>query len=313
MSNFADSIESMNAIKRFGLAGNQVADLARQRASITGNVSPIADPMIDQQWAGYSPTSSPHNYFDYYFSGQDIQIFIDGTESQAEFAVLPISDFSFNIVQQKMPIYGFWSYTYDAMARGSRIINGSFRLVTKAPDYMRRALEAAAEARQNRIAGGQGGSYSYYRGLTADDANIEKYWGQNLDPALASTGKQIFSTHPPFTFVIVYGVQSMSLDGTNNGVSGVGAAFDVFQNDNPLYQDTNERLVDSDPIDQANRYILDDVELINMTTGYDSTGKLVVEDYQFIARDYLIPARTSAPASQAFAQGVNTPKFPSLP
>jgi len=158
---------------------------------------------------------------------------------------------------------------------------------------MRRALEAAAEARQNRVASHSAGSYTYYRGLTTDDANIEKYWSQNLDPALASTGKQIFSTHPPFTFVVVYGLQSMSLNAQNASSQGLSGAFNAYQEDNPMYQDTNERLVDSDPFDQSNRIILDDVELLNFNTEYHSTGQLIVEDYQFIARDYIIPAKST--------------------
>jgi hypothetical protein len=265
------------------------ADYQRLIASRSASLTAVSD----AQWAGYDTTDAPNSYFDYYFSGQDIQVFIDGIEAISEFAILPISDFSFNITQQKMPIYGYWSYTYDAVAHGNRLINGSFRLITKSPDYMRRALEAAAEARQNRVNAGVAGSYSYYRGLTPDDANIQKYWSNNLDPALASTGKQIFSTHPPFTFVIVYGVQSVSVDATNAPLSIASGAFEQYEFDNPLYQDTNERLVDSDPVSQANRIIIDDVELVNMSTEYHSTGQLIVEDYQFIARDTIIPARGS--------------------
>lgn len=292
MSGFSDHIDNKNAVQRFGLTSQDQVELARNRAK-AGGASGTVDPMIDQQWAGYNPSNAPNSYFDYYFSGQDIRVYIDGIEDVAEFSTLPISDFSFNIVQQKMPIYGFWSYTYDAVARGSRIINGSFRLITKSPDYMRRALEAAAEARQNRVASHVAGSYTYFRGLTDDDANIEKFWGQNLDPALASTGKQIFSTHPPFTFVVVYGVQSMSINAQNANSMGLNGAFQAYQEDNPIYQDTNERLVDSDPFDQSNRYILDDVELVNLSTEFHSNGQLICEDYQFVARDYIIPARSS--------------------
>src|SRR4051812_9269973 len=145
MSLFSDFFNNTTSLNRFGLTGAQVAQLTRSRADVGGRSRSVtADPMIDAQWAGYNPSNAPNSYFDYYFSGQDIQVFIDGLEGYPEFATLPISDFGYNITQQKMPIYGFWSYTFDAMARGSRVINGTFRLITKSPDYMRRALEAAA-------------------------------------------------------------------------------------------------------------------------------------------------------------------------
>src|SRR5260221_10870770 len=100
-------------------------------------VTPIADPMTDLQWGnGYLTSKAPHSYFDYQFTGQDINVYVEGAYTEGDIGKIPIMEFNFGIQQQKQPVYGFWSWTYDAVMRGTRIVNGMFRLVTKTTDYM---------------------------------------------------------------------------------------------------------------------------------------------------------------------------------
>ena len=240
---------------------------------------------IDRKWAGYRPSADPYRtnpYYDYFFSGQDVRIFVDGTFEEPEFFTLPINQFGFNISQKKMPIYGFWSYTYDGVMRGVRIIEGSFVLVTKSPDYMRRLLEKAADTRAKN-----GGSYSYFKGLTEDDKRIDQYWGKNLDPAIASAGKNVFSVHPPFSFIIVYGIQSTSINDFASSQS-IDDSQQVFFHDSLLMADVNDRLVDAALPITSRRIVLDSCELTGMSTGYTSDGSAIMETYNFIARDIII-------------------------
>lgn len=250
--------------------------------------SPVNDD-IDSKWAGFTPRSGMSNniidgaYFDYYFSGQDVRVYVDGTFDEPEFQVLPFNEFGYNVSQQKMPLYGFWSYTYDAVLRGVRLIEGKFILFPKSPDYMRRLLEKAADTRATQAA-----SYQYYRGLTEDDTLIDKYWGKNLDPGVQSAGKNIFSAHPPFSFIIAYGVQSTSI-AQYDTLKNIDDRVQYYNQNNILMSDTNDRLVDSDPSGSKNRVILDACEITNMSTGYGSNGAPVMETYSFFARDIIIP------------------------
>lgn len=251
---------------------------------------------IDSKWAegwgGVDGTSAPNSYFDYYFSGQDVKVYVDGTEDDPEFASLPIVNFGYSISQQKMPVYGFWSYTSDSVMRGNRIVAGLFQIATKYPDYMRRLLTKAANTRATKQA-----SYSYYRGLTEDDENIERYWGKNLDPAIAAAGNNVYSVHPPFSFVVVLGVQSYSV--SPDALGSREEVYNQYFGDNPLHANENERLVESDPVDQSNRIILDSCEIQGMEQQFSPDGQVVTETYQFFARDIVLPLKTSTINSRA--------------
>lgn len=253
------------------------------------NAITIIDPELDQVWAkGFRTSRAPNSYFDYYFAGQDMKVSVDGIEDDPEFSDLPILELGFSVTQTKKPIYGFWSYTYDAVMRGERVVQGTFSLATRTPDYMRRLLSKAAEARANKQQ-----TYSYYRGLTEDDTNIERYWGQNIDPSLTEAGKNIFSVHPPFSLSITYGIQNLSLSQLHSSVKQQDL-WDAYKADTPLATDTNERLVESDPISNANRIVIDACELVSFETGFSPDGAVVTESYGFFARDYVIPPRKTS-------------------
>ena len=79
------------------------------------------DENIDLQWGGKSYDSDKFNmYYDYFFSGEDVKVYIDGLFDAGY--ELDIASFSFSIRQEKSPIYGFWSYNFDAVLTGTRII-----------------------------------------------------------------------------------------------------------------------------------------------------------------------------------------------
>jgi hypothetical protein len=94
-------------------------DLAQDPSS-QKSFNPL-DEEIDLQWGGKTEDNNKFNmYYDYFFSGEDVKIYIDGLfDSEYE---LDIASFSFNIRQEKSPIYGFWSYNFDAVMTGTRII-----------------------------------------------------------------------------------------------------------------------------------------------------------------------------------------------
>lgn len=244
---------------------------------------------IDAEWAeAYKDSDSQGAYYNYYFSGQDIKLFIDGAEE----ADLPVVNFGFNIEQQKVPVYGLWSYTYDAVMRGTRMVSGTFTLSTTSTDYMRKVLAKAAKARSER------GVFSkaFSRPLTEDDENIEKYWEKNIDPNLGAASKQIFSVHPPFNFVVVYGIQTTSIGPTPEGHGDLLFEQDWDPNylgnygqDYPLSLDVNERIIAAGAAERVLTFTIEACEIQSLQVGYAPDGSVVSETYQFFARDLIIP------------------------
>ena len=78
-------------------------------------------------------------YLKRYFSMIDAEIFF-GNEYVEDLATI---DWSVN--QNALPIFGYNSYTYDEVARGSRIISGSFTINFTSPNYLFDILKTAEE------------------------------------------------------------------------------------------------------------------------------------------------------------------------
>ena len=70
-----------------------------------------------------------------YFSGCDVSIYFGDTW------VDEIVSLNFAMVEQLQPIYGYNSLVYDDMAKGTRIVQGSFRLNFKESGYLRNVLK----------------------------------------------------------------------------------------------------------------------------------------------------------------------------
>lgn len=266
---------------------------------------------LDQVWAGgsqsYETDKRFSNYYDYYFAGEDIKVYIDPLFSQDN--ELDIASFSYVVKQEKQPLYGFWSYNYDTMLMGTRLITGEFTVFTRSPRRMTELIEAATEARvldpNPKNYGGvfsslrrgkstyvdEQGSRKEYYSSEADEKNLQKYWGYSQldriteDPFIKNvkdSNRNIFSAHPPFNFVILYGAQEASLSPMNYS-SSVGREIDNL--DRMIASDTNERMVKVDNVVSPMKIILQEVNLISMATMYSPGGQPIAENYQFIARD----------------------------
>ena len=79
-------------------------------------------------------------YIKRYFSVIDAEVYF-GNEY-----VEDIHDINWSVQQQVMPLFGFNSYTYDEVARGNRIIVGSFTINFTSPNYLFSILKAADKA-----------------------------------------------------------------------------------------------------------------------------------------------------------------------
>lgn len=283
MASFADYAGSNNT-----LTPTEAALVRQQHAQSGGTVENLTDPVLDLEWGrlGSDLRRRPSNYFDYFFTGQDIKVRVaDVPDTDPNFGDLPIMEFAFSIEQQKNPVYGFWSYTYDAMMRGTRVVAGSFSIATKHPNFMRDLIATAADNRSKTSSS----TALHPRKLTEKDELINRYWGKNLDQAFVQVGKVVFGVHPPFSFVVTYGVQTMSVPQQ----SGSSSFRDFYaqsykKRDNEMVQDVNHRLVEADPSFE-DRVIIDAVELTNCTRQFTPDGNIVSETYSFIGRDVYSP------------------------
>lgn len=247
----------------------------------------VHEKMLDQRWSGVVKVGEQERnvfeYYDYYFTGEDIQIYIEGLELNDTHGKLPMMNFAYSISQQKAPIYGFWSYTYDEIMRGTRVVQGAFRIATKSTDYMTIAIAKAAEARDS----GRNIEHKL-RGNTQDEANIKEYWGKNLEYN-KHRDQNIFSAHPPFNFVVVYGISDVSLCSQTN-VETNSFVSDYYNL--PLVDTTNDRLFEVDHNENQMRRIIQNVEIMDMQVEYNPAGQVCSEVYTFIARD-MYSSRTS--------------------
>lgn len=263
---------------------------------------------LDLIWSG-SPTpekNSFNTYYDYFFSGEDIKVYIDGLFSEEH--ELDIAALSYNIRQEKQPLYGFWSYNFDAMMYGTRIITGEFSVYTRYPRRITDLIEEAARARTQQPDPRKGdslvkstlrnidyGSSSSAVRSLQDEKNIQKYWAYSqldrisTDPFsknVIDSDKNIFSAHPPFNFIILYGVEEVSTTAKDY----LKAEDKVIESnlDRMMISDTNERLIKPNTNNQASpmKIVLQEIQLMSMTTAYASGGSPLVENYQFMARDY---------------------------
>jgi hypothetical protein len=261
------------------------------------NFNPLSN--LDSVWsgglAGDNKDKRFSNYYDYYFGGEDIKVYVDGLfEPENE---LDISSFSYSIKQEKQPLYGFWSYNYDTVLYGTRIVSGEFTIYTRYPRRMTDLIEQAASVRVKNPTPQEsmGGVVSSLRSKleSADDQkNIEKYWAYSqldritadpLSKIAKDSGHNIFSAHPPFNFVILYGAQEASMSPLDYSGTTGGVITDNL--DRMIVSDINERLIRTDNNANPMKIVLQEVQLLGMATSYSTGGQPVAESYQFIARD----------------------------
>lgn len=259
---------------------NQLVAQKRQAENTFGSL----DPTIDAEWANmFSGALPAHMSFDYYFTGQDIQCFIEGVEKPDKEADIPIAALAFDVEQQKVPVYGFWNYTFNAVMRGTRVISGIISIYTTSADYMTRMLSKAATVRA------EGKTQFAIRGLDRDEKLIEQYWGRNKNNGISTyqDNKNIFNAHPPFNLIIMYGLQSNTL--AANADTRTSQVLENYrQGQTPLMTDINERLVATHE-ENPMRIVLENCEIVKLHTEYQPDGAPLIETYSFFARDMIIP------------------------
>jgi hypothetical protein len=133
-----------------------------------------------------------------YFTGADVRLYM------GDIWVDEITSISFELEEQVQPIYGYASYTFDKVARGTRIIRGSFSINFKESFYLHGVLNSLQSKLKEQQAG-KGSVFdveTFKKGVTvehlieqaskgrsfgavADDLE-NAFWGKSPDKALQS-------------------------------------------------------------------------------------------------------------------------------
>lgn len=234
----------------------------------------------------YSYKSKPgaeyQRFKEEYFSGQDVRIYL------GDIWVDEIVDLRFQLVENTAPIFGYASYTWDAIAKGNRQVQGSFRVNFKESYYIHSILNQL-ELEQSRATEGTINEKKVsLQGITADhllstiesvysETEFDKLatqfeqslWGRATNDTMQSKtnarGKQSFFTPESgkknvakngFTILLTYGpyTQTYSAGQVNESVA------------------TTVRSITG-------------VHITGVSQVIDGSGETVYEDYSFIARD----------------------------
>jgi len=88
----------------------------------------------------YTKSQTEYQYFpEEYFTGSDVSIYFN------DIFIDEVTGLSYSLQETIKPIFGYGSYTWDAVARGSRMIQGEFRIAFKEAQYINVVLETLAE------------------------------------------------------------------------------------------------------------------------------------------------------------------------
>lgn len=219
-----------------------------------------------------------------YFSGSDVSIYFGDVWVDEVVAV------NFSVMEYVQPIYGFNSYTWDAISRGARIVQGSFRLNFREANYLNKILMRQS-ATKNTL--------EYWKRYPNEQLSVDEFeetllLHQNSPEEIRSQLK--YKTKDEIKKMAeqlaksAYGVElSDDTDpyffkdysrGTNVGFDIVVLYGSVLQSasKNKIYE---ERFL----VPAATSYRIKNIQLTGLSQVVASDGSPVYEDYQFMARD----------------------------
>ena len=192
-----------------------------------------------------------------YFSGCSIDINFAGKK------IDEIVQLEFMVQEQVMPIYGYNSFKFDEMVRGSRLIQGSFGINYKDKNYLKDKVKKGWSQAQREYSTNTDTEDS----VDMDDEEQrdimiskykEKYWNAGSED---SNKQPSLYNQSSFDISINYGKQR---DGKN--IEFLKNGLEDIEND-------------------STRVIIEDVYLTGNSQTIELSGQPIKEVYTFIARD----------------------------
>jgi len=238
--------------------------------------------------SGKARVSSQYNLFSRdYFSGSDVYICFNNLPMEEIF------ELKYSMTQQTQGIFGYGSYTWDAVAYGNRFIEGSFKINFKEAFYLRSVLE---KLQRGATLSTQTAQKSYSETMASADLTLDELMVQ-LKSASGSEIKalanayenrlwnsdQTINKREQTAWADVYGgYDYQKADGSWNSVYNpiLKVGFDIVVAFGDKIYEMNKR-----PSDQTTAKVINDVHLTGFRTIYEPSGEPISEEYSFIARD----------------------------
>jgi hypothetical protein len=256
-------------------------------------------------------------YNQYFYSGQDVYVFIYPYYGK-KLVPIPVTAFAFGISQEKIPIYGAWSYKFDAVARGTRLIRGEFSVVYTEPnfigsligaqnsrynypDYPTEAsllgdliIENDPDSEEARKADLKANIWNVVNGKKSGEDPISLFKGNDSSRSEAypfgrsapeGANEADYAGHPPFDIIISMGNNPNQRFIDNQHFSYETWAYSCQDYVKMVSEDINDKGWAT-----SNRVHIETIELMSAATQYDLSGQPLQETYAFIARDATTPS-----------------------
>jgi len=129
-------------------------------------------------------------YHSDYFSSADVKLYF------GDIWVDDAVSISFQVSEEVMPIYGYHSYTYDAIARGRRLVQGQFAINFTSAGYLHQVIENAHAI-----------FYALEEGKKKGLIQPQYYQNMKLNEILMKLGKESFDQIADEYEKAIWGVQ----------------------------------------------------------------------------------------------------------
>lgn len=225
------------------------------------------------------PTSTDYRHYSAnYYSGSDIRIYF------GDIWVDEVTNIDFTLQEQVAPIFGYASFTWDRVARGSRYVSGTFSINFKETAYLQTIMNSLRSDLEKDSETGYFSKAEWDKNMDietlvsqnksdfhsiADDLETS-FWGEGKQSSRVQKQKETTFFYPSLYSDTVSGLDQFKLaqDGFNI----------VIAYGNP---NMSGRTVDSHESVQ----VVVGVQLTGVSQQIGQNGQPIQETYQFIAKD----------------------------
>jgi hypothetical protein len=238
---------------------------------------------IDPKAYSYSakPGAEYQRFKEEYYSGQDVRIYL------GDIWVDEIVDLRFQLMENTAPIFGYASYTWDAVAKGNRQIQGTFRINFKESYYLHSILNQLDYKMSKSKDTTMGGKQVSLQNITADHllSTIESVYSEAEFDKLATQFEQsLWSQSAPQMQSRTNSRGDQSFFAPEDSKANLAKnGFSILLTYGP-YTQTYSPGNANEKVATTARSIVG-VHLTGVSQVIDGSGQPVYEDYSFIARD----------------------------
>lgn len=195
-----------------------------------------------------------------YYSSAEAKLFFGGEELEE------IVTINWTMQEPKMPLYGYNSFTFDEVAVGSRIIQGTFIINYLVPNYLAKIVKTNAVSTSTSSAS-----------ESTSDTEQQKQTGETAANDQATVGKETSTT------ATAHDVKTGALYSSD---SGEGGKIDHHKAHTNLPQNFSIKVrYGSDKEGTVPCITFDEVWLQSTGQTLTENGSPIYEQYAFIARD----------------------------